>query len=310
MTLKAIRLHERDLAMLTDVAEVGILDAPTLWQRHFPADRTGKACQRRLRLLCAHDLLLPICVTVAFAHKHEGRPQRIFRLTPRGAEVLGELTGRRDFHYSRKEPRPETLLHRLGMAKLRLIVNDACVLQKFPAPQWINEYDTVRGVSPEAKLSERFVLCEKLTTSEGHTVSCWPDASCLLRIPNPSSNGTTNLIIYWEYDRSTETLSQVAGKIPGYHVLLANLGHQKHWPKADGLAVRVFFVLQSLERLRNVGETIATIPGAEYVRLALLHEIAPQRFFTDPIWKTTVGEARPILRGVHDRGMTRATFKL
>lgn len=296
MTIKAIRLHVRDLGLLTEIAEVGILDVATIWRRHFPADRTGKACLRRLRLLCAHELLQVIVVSVAFAMERCGRPRRMFRLTPRGAEVLEALTGRTGFHVGRKEPRPETLEHRLGIAKLRLTVNDACGLHQLPSPHWISEYDTVPGIPLEAKLTERFILCEKLPTQDGRLVSCWPDASCHLRISHPSGTGEVHLLLYWEYDRSTETLDQVAKKVPGYSALLSSGAYQKHWPNLASPAVRVFFVTQSEERLRNVGKAIRELRGADAFRLAIVDDLTPQRFFTDPIWKTVAGEARPILR--------------
>ena len=296
MTIKAIRVHARDVSLLSEVGEVGLLDVATLRERHFPADRSGKACLRRLRLFCAHDLLLPISVSISFATERSGRPRRLFRLTPRGAEVLHELTGRTDFHFSNKELRPETIMHRLGVAKLRLTVNDACAVQKLPKPRWIGEYDMVPGVHIEATFAERFIICEKLPTLEGGTASCWPDASCCLRIPHPSGQGEAVLLVYWEYDRSTETLTQVAGKIPGYHALLTSATYQKHWPDAERPAVRVFFVVPSEERLRNICEAIKNLQGAEHVRLAVANDIRPQHLLTAPIWKTVTGEARPILR--------------
>lgn len=120
MTIKPIRVNSRDVSVLSEVGEVGLLDVETLWERHFPTDHSRKACHRRLRLYCAHDLLLPISVSVSFATERSGRPRRFFRLTPRGAALLQELTSRTDFHFSDKELRPETLMHRLGVAKLRL----------------------------------------------------------------------------------------------------------------------------------------------------------------------------------------------
>ena len=296
MTIKAIRVHARDVSLLSEVGEVGLLDVETLWKRHFHADRSGKACLRRLRLLCAHDLLLPISVSISFATEGRGRPRRLFRLTPRGAEVLEELTGRCDFHFSGKELRPETIMHRLGVAKLRLTVNDACALQKLPKPRWIGECDMVPGVHIEAKFSERFVICEKLPTPDGGYASCWPDASCSLRIPHPSAQGEATLLIYWEYDRSTETLTQVAGKIPGYQALLTSVTYQKHWPDVERPAVRVFFVVQSEDRLHNICDAIKNLQGAEHVRLAVVKDLKSDRLLTAPIWKTIAGEARPILR--------------
>src|SRR5947209_5363316 len=51
-----LRLQDRDLEILTALAEVGVLDLPTVAARFFPRDRTRRATQRRLHLYAAHGL--------------------------------------------------------------------------------------------------------------------------------------------------------------------------------------------------------------------------------------------------------------
>lgn len=303
-TVKPIRIHSRDLAIMRDFLEVGFLDMPTIHARHFPNDKTTKACLRRLRLLCEHDLITTAQISVAYATFQSGRPQRIFRITQRGAEVYATLTGMPLMALHRRDPQPETVLHRLGMAKLRLTVNDACALQDFPKPRWIGEYDTVPGIGLDAKHHERFVLCEKFTTEDGAKATCWADASCHLQIPGNSSGSQQtwhHLLVYWEHDRSTEMLKQVARKMPGYAALLAAEVYRKHWPELPRPTVRVFFVVPSRDRLENIARTIRTMPGSEFVRLAAVGDIIPRGFFTEPVWHTTTCDARPILRNLPKR---------
>src|ERR1051325_9850289 len=145
MTIKTMQLNDRDLAILDDLTEVGIVDTDIIRRRHFPRDTSGKACLRRLRLFAAHDLLAVLPITVSVGPSTAGRPLRLFRLAERGAEVFATLRRPAPPHTPRREPRPDTLLHRLGIAKLRLLVNDACNLQQLPRGQWIGEDDTGPG---------------------------------------------------------------------------------------------------------------------------------------------------------------------
>ena len=78
--------------------------------------------------------------------------------------------------------------------------------------------------------------------------------------------------------------------------MLAAEVYRKHWPNVPNAAVRVFFVVPSEERLRNIALTIKDLPGGDYVRLAVAGDVTAQRVFTDPIWRTVGGETRPILR--------------
>ena len=116
--------------------------------------------------------------------------------------------------------------HRLGVNKTQLVVNDACALHGLGKPAWIREYDTYldlaqkmeqRKKNKEKKslpASERFVLYERFTVPDNRTVTCWPDASCLLQVP--LADGTLHpLIVYWEYDRSTMSIADVADKMNG-----------------------------------------------------------------------------------------------
>lgn len=295
MRAKGFRYQPRDIAVLTELGEVGVLDLTTIAKRHFPLDLTRRACQRRMQLFGAHELVDPIPLMGTFAEARAGRLPTLFRLSRRGAEVLGTLTGfkRRP---ARRNPRPETLLHRLGMAQVQLAVNDACALQRLSRPQWIQEYETNPRPDPKAPATERFILLERFPLADGRTATCWPDASCHVAIPGTTNGAVHNLLIYWEYDRSTERLAQVAGKMYGYQALLGAESYRKHWPAVVAPVVRIFFVVQSLARLQNIAQILGKFPASEAVRLATTSDLDPKGLLTEPIWRTVKGERLPILR--------------
>ena len=49
MSMTTIHMSGRGLNILLEIATVGYMDTPTVWQRFFPRDRTGQSCRRWLR---------------------------------------------------------------------------------------------------------------------------------------------------------------------------------------------------------------------------------------------------------------------
>ena len=289
---KGLRLQTRDIELLTTLGEVSLLDSLTLHSRFFPKDKSLRSCRRRLQLYEAHGLTQQLFVRLGSSHQ-KGRLPTIHRLTNFGATVVENESGYRPPRTAGSNPpkSSHTLMHRLGMAKAQLAVNDACVLQKLPKPAWILEYDPIPGARLNAPLSQRFILRHDFFAN-GRTFACWPDAACLLSIPN--GRRYAQLAVFWEYDRSTEGHIQIADKMPGYEAFLATHTYRTLWPNAVG--VRIFFVVQSEQRLRNVIDTIRKSPAAKLVRLATVSDLTPKRLLTQPIWRTTDEHSRVILR--------------
>ena len=88
----AVRLTERDLALLADLGTVTVLSFDAILRRHFAQDRTGKSCQRRMRYLTAAKLVAPVAITACFGPA-SGR-HTVYRLTLTGADLLAQRTGR------------------------------------------------------------------------------------------------------------------------------------------------------------------------------------------------------------------------
>ncbi len=205
------------------------------------------------------------------------------------------------------EPRRDYLLHTVGIAKVQIAFNAACALQGIPKPTWIHERQTYPDLATrmqKAKLekrplpaTERFILYDRFPVAIDRTAVCWPDASNLTLIPSQEA-GTHPLIIYWEYDRGTERLAQVAAKMYGYDSLLRTAAYRRHWPSANGEpTVRIFFVIEgSKTRLQNIAETLKNFPAAAAVRLTTTADLQPAKMLTDPIWYDTAGNRKSILR--------------
>ena len=123
---RGLRLQPRDFTWLTELGQFGFLPTDVIHQRHFPADKTGVAVRRRLRLCADHGLIQTISIAIAFTGRL-GRLPSYHRLTPQGAEVIFDETGVRPLRPGRSEaPKPHTILHRAGMAEVALRFTDAC----------------------------------------------------------------------------------------------------------------------------------------------------------------------------------------
>ena len=292
---RALHIQDRDLNVLTELGELGILDTDTIRDRHFPTDKTGRACQRRLKSLSDHGLIKKAALVVTSGAQKTGRLPTLHCLTPKGSDVL-EASGRASAaRVSRSDPQPITLLHRLAIVKVRLALDDACRYRTLDAPEWIMEQDTDSKVPTDAPLSKRLVLYHTYPNGR-NKVTCRPDAASLLRIPKADGEGTVPLLGYWEIDRSTESLTQIRGKLPGYTAFFKHQSYLKHWPNLRSPAVRTFFICQTEQRMRNIIEAVRGRPVADFLRFAIQRDLDPQRLLTEPIWHTVAGEQRPIIR--------------
>jgi hypothetical protein len=288
--------------MLQALAEVVLLDTETFHRRFFPIDKSGQACRRALRALANGGLIRALRPIICFAGDHHGRLPTIYCLTAQGAALLTEQTGVMVKRLMRVDPKPGTLLHRLGIARdLMLPINDACAEAKLPTPEWLLEQDLYPNAPDTASFDKRFVLYEVFTvqdgTPAGTTLSLRPDASCHLRVPGLGGTPAhVNLLSYFEYDRSTVSLTALQRRLPAYQALVTTETYAKHWPLADKPTVRLFFVVRTQERLTNIATALKEIPGAALVRLTTVAELRPDTFLRAPIWQTVTGQRLTIVR--------------
>lgn len=292
---KNFRFTDRDRQVLEDIALAGgCLDTKTIRQRRFPADTTGEACLRRIRLLRSHHLLWAVRTSMTFGVSPVGRLPLVLGLTPKAADLLEELTGTRP-NVGAQSLSSHHLEHRLGMSQLRLIVNDGCAKESLSHPLWIGEYDPRPGIRPAAnlKLSQRYRLCHQYAVGS-EQLTCWPDAACLVGVPFQST--THQVLILWEYDRSTERLAQVKAKFLAYQRFTGTNDHLRLFPGIDEMLVRIFVVTQSEERWRNIAEAIKGFPISASVRFGVRSAIRMESMFREPIWFTAEGQPKAILK--------------
>jgi len=184
---------------------------------------------------------------------------------PLGADLVEDETGFRPPRVAKSDPpKPHTLLHRAGMGHIVLEFNTACQLNNIPVPQWLLEYDAVPNLPLNAPLSKRYLIRWDVPISNTETATCWPDALCLFTLPGKDRNW--QLAIAWEYDRSTETQSQLAQKMPAYGGWIQHKIYQSLFLQADD--ARIFFVVQSEQRLHNIMSAIQDSLVGPAVRLA------------------------------------------
>ncbi|HZV25482.1 MAG TPA: replication-relaxation family protein [Acidothermaceae bacterium] len=293
----ALHLTDRDLHILAEIGELGLLDTETLHRRHWPDGTTLRACQKRLKLYTDHGLTSTVQLAVWFATKGAGKVSTLHCLTERGGDTVEQQTGERPLRIARSDPKPETFHHRLGVVKARLAIDDACKDAALPRPEWIMEQDLRPDAPEHAPPSEHRMLYHVFRNAK-KTFTCQPDAASLLRIPRQDAgrDGTmTELVCFWEIDRSTESVRQATGKAAGYAAAIEQHVHRRYWPSLKKPVVRVFWVCPSTERIDSLSAAFRTAPVAQFFRFATRHDLEPQRLLRDPIWRTVAGERRSIL---------------
>lgn len=284
-------LQDRDRHLLYDLGTAGTLDTNAIWMRHFPQDKTGQSCRRRLALLHKHRLVQRTFIEVSSACG-TGRAPVVYHLTPQGAAAL-ELNGSPHRLRTAYGDRLSvvTLRHRSGIGNIVLAVNYGCRQAGLPVADWLLEYDLRPNAPKKARFSERFLLCHEFKVSDGGRTKCWPDAACQLTYAQGGHE--SRLVMLFEYDRSTEDHPQLLEKLPGYAVLFETQAYLQYWPQAS--RAHLFFVLQNIERLGNVAESFRAGPLADRIRLGIADELVANSPITAPVWFTTSLERRALI---------------
>jgi len=300
-----IEFTDRDIAALAELGEVGLMDTPMLYLRHYARKEDGttagdKYCQRRLAAFGDAGILESRSFTVTEHRDGASRGKRnprklptIHRLTIAGADLVKERTGIVPKRPGRSEmPEAATVLHRLGVVRTRIAFDDAYGQMNLPKPAWIMEQDQNPDAKPEDRRDQKTILYE----SFGKGIRCYPDASALLHIPGDPPG---HVALYLEYDRSTEGQKQILDKLAGYDTLLhpSNYVYRRHWPGVDIAFVRVIFVCRSSQRIDNLIEWTRPRFAAGYFRFALEADLDPTKLLTEPIWIDIGGQLRSIIRG-------------
>ena len=287
------------------------MDTPMVYEGHYTG--SNRWCLARLQQLADHGLIERITLTVTCQRK-KPNPEKgpktfpkkvptVYRLLCKGADFVEMETGIRPERTTISGPlSPFTILHRLGVVKhARLPIDKACVRAKIPKPDWIMEHDLYPDVNPSSNdpFTKKFILREAWGKGKNR-ITCNPDACFLLPFPK---DPTWHLVGFIEYCTGSETLKQVAAKLPGYSALLSNTElYRDHWKVRghilDRDRARVFYVCDSThKRIGNICDKTKGLPGAQCLRFATQSELKSKRhrLLFDPIWRTVTGEKLQII---------------
>lgn len=304
----ALHLMPRDLSLLSEIGELGVLDTATIHARHWADDTGIRACQSRLKKLDEAGLVrkaeLAVSAKATLVKKSSefgGSQSTAWTLTPHGGDVVELETGHRPTRVQRKELKERTLLHRLDTVHMRIAVDDACRNAGIQQPVWIMEHDSYEKVKLSDPLENRLLLYERFPITDTKTVSCRPDASCLLHIPRPKNASQSDpLIVYWEIDRGTNDVAQERAKVAGFDALFKTDTYRRHWPTATKRdhAVRVFYVCPDLARIESIIAGLKTLDVVKKNYRFAKFEAARdcQRVLEEPVWQDSVGNFYSILR--------------
>jgi hypothetical protein len=162
---------------------------------------------------------------------------------------------------------------------------------------WIMEQDRDPTATDRPLLQQRHLY--HAFAIEQKTITCQPDSACVLRIPrNPAQPyaNTSDLLIYWEIDRSTESRAQILEKIPGYTLLLDRKPFRRYWPQLGNPSIRVFWVCGSNERIATLCEKLRDVPVARCFRFTTIAELTPKLALFAPVWQLVDRSRREIMR--------------
>jgi hypothetical protein len=291
-----LHLQKRDLDLLAQIGELGLLDTETIRERFFPGV-TLRRVQQRLQLYRDHGLIRTIVLTVWFGESGTGRIPAIHCLAERGGDAVHSLTGHRPRRVLRGDPKPETFHHRLAIVKSRLAIDDACTAAGLLEPTWIMEQDYNSAATDEPPLKRR-ILYHAFRVGP-KTITCQPDAASLLFIPRDPAQpqiDTTNLLAYLEIDRSSESRAQILAKLLGYASVMEQNGYRRYWPQLQKPAIRVFWVCRSKERIDAICEKLEKESIAKFFRFTTAGELSGKTALTMPIWRDLAGNRRAVLQ--------------
>ena len=220
--------------------------------------------------------VIPDSFAVTSEVRPNGRPQDVWALGPRGAEIL-ELPG--DWRRNNVRLRPASFPHALGITKVFLTLKLAAFRKLIDLDEWI----------PENQFREAVVV-------DGERLSMIPDATALIA-DTRSDRETT---IFLEVDNGTAPIERTTFRQTSFGRKTA--AYQTYWetvvrPKHGAMVVLT--VAHTPER----ATALRTVTGAKHPHPRNLFWFAaisdwgitnPERFLYEPMWRTAADEVRAL----------------
>lgn len=287
----------RDIAILETVGELGTADLPIIHAKHFPHDNSGRACQRRVKMLADVGLLKRTRILVTDQGFKQGSLPALLFLTPHGADLVESETGIRPRRVLQSDPKPFTLRHRLLAVQVRLAFDQAAALRGLPTVEWIMEQDTKPGITrTDDRSPSEYLLLWDVFRDGKRTVTFRPDSTCHLQIRRPSGDSHKSLLAYFEVDRSTEGHKQWQQKLKGIAAFFRQAdAWKRHWPDVTNPTVVLFVVCLTHKRIHGLADVVCGTPAARFFRFAK-HPIEPGELLTSPVWSDADGKTYSIIK--------------
>ena len=285
LTMAGIRLTDRDIRVLADLGELGLLDFELCRSRHF-ATLSYERCRQKIAQYLENGLIQAIKLQVWYASDARGgRIPTILCLAELGAEAVHQRTGDYPRHILSSDLAPATFFHRLQVVKVRIAVDSAAQHAGLSQPCWIMERDMRPDAPANVMPHQRRILYHEFTTPSG-TFTCQPDAAATLLIPHP--NGPpTELAVLFEIDLSTEGLAQCRRKVPGYTAIFQQRSFP-YWSHLRHPAIRVFWVVPSDQRIGTLAAALRDFPAAQCFRFTTFAQ-CNHNVLTQPVWQDVHG---------------------
>jgi hypothetical protein len=213
-----IEIVDRDIDVLTLIAQCRVMIAPQIRPLLFPNDPSGRITRRRLAKLAEFDYLRRGRLAVVPTDAVTSCPY--YTLGAQGKIILAERTGNEGYlHYPLGVQRTNHLWHYLSFTQTQLLFRQAVADQTYVRLiRWLGEDDPIDLA--QAPHEQRF-----LKTSFPGNLVCMPDGALILGLPD----GRTAIYLI-EEDRATTSPRRVAAqKSPGAAEYIKRAIHQRQF---------------------------------------------------------------------------------
>lgn len=295
---KKIRIQERDIAILKDIARYRFLTADQILRLHFPKG-SDSYCNTRLMYLFhkPHRLLNREVLPVEYG---KGSPKLVYSLTKKGSDFL--KTHGFNTHMTDQKAHKQKLLkseyrkHEIAINEFRISVEMAVKKQGWEIEQWISEVDFK---DPAILHPMRVYYSER-----GINIPVAPDG--FFSIYNPSSQ--RRALFFLEVDRGTMDHTRFRlKKIRGFHLFgeewrgIETFRKYKDYPHTYRVLVVVDGGIKRTNELKRDAEIEFadednTTQNAERFYFTELNKVTPDTVLTEDIWlvpfKSTIPEMR------------------
>lgn len=295
--MAALQMNPRDFGVLSDLGEYGFLDTPMIHALRFRGV-TMRRCRQKLAQYLEHDLIVLCPPLVTYSRTgHAEKVPHIYALSERGAELVESHFGLPVKRILRSKPKPETIMHRLELTRLRIAFDGAFRRSELTVPEWILEQDCRDDLPDNVPPNQRSMLFHRFQ-QDGQIYSCRPDAVCRFALPIGASDDMVPLVFYWEIDRSTEGHKQIRKqKISGHTELIKQQSWVRYWPDLIGATARILYTTRSEERSEKLATTYRPTSVSRFVRFGELHCVTAAKALLQPIWLDCEGQRRRIWNG-------------